>query len=161
MRNLALSALALGIVAAASNAAIITYNFPLDGNQEVPAVDTPATGLGTVTLDTVSGAVSVVATFQNLKGGIVNAHIHGLALPGSNAGVILLLSFTAGQTTGVVTGNGVLNATNIQGMIDGKTYVNIHSSFKTSGEIRGQVVPAPASLAMLGLAGIAVGRRRR
>ncbi|MCC6427377.1 MAG: CHRD domain-containing protein [Phycisphaerales bacterium] len=160
MRKLALFGAALvAAVAGSSSAAIVVYNFSMDGLQEVPAVVTTGNGQATVTLDTVSGAVSVTGTYQELIGTVTASHIHGLAAPGSNAGVIVTLNHTGGST-GTISGNGVLTATQIQGMLDGLTYVNVHSTFKAGGEIRGQVVPAPASLALLGLAGLA-GRRRR
>lgn len=159
MKMLAAAAL-VAAGAGAAQASIKVYNFALEGVQEVPAVNTTAFGSATVTLDTVSGAVSVNATYNGLLGTVTASHIHGLAGPGVNAGVIVTLS-PSGGTTGTVTGNGVLNATQIQGMLDGLCYVNVHSTFKPGGEIRGQVVPAPASLTMAGFAGLVGARRRR
>ncbi|HLO42321.1 MAG TPA: CHRD domain-containing protein [Phycisphaerales bacterium] len=161
MNKLALVAAALvaGTVAS-SNAAIVVYNFALEGVQEVPSVVTTGSGSATVTLDTVSGAVTVSGTYQNMQGTVTASHIHGLAAPGVNAGVIVTITHTGG-TSGTLSANGILNATQIQGMLDGLTYVNVHSTFKSTGEIRGQVVPTPASLAMLGLGGLVAARRRR
>jgi hypothetical protein len=141
-------------------AGIRTYEFTLDGLQENPPVATPATGDCTVTLDDVSFAVNLNCTFSGLIGTANNAHIHGLAPVGTNTGVILPLSFTA-ATSGTITGNGILTAVNAQGMIDGLTYVNLHSTFRPGGEIRGQIVPEPTSLMMLGLGSLIVMRRRR
>lgn len=141
-------------------AGIRTYEFTMDGLQENPPVATPATGDCTVTLDDVSFAVNLNCTFSGLIGTANNAHIHGLAPVGTNTGVILPLSFTA-ATSGTITGNGILSAVNAQGMIDGLTYVNLHSTFRPGGEIRGQIVPEPTSLMMLGLGSLIVMRRRR
>ncbi|MCB9845079.1 MAG: CHRD domain-containing protein [Phycisphaeraceae bacterium] len=47
-----------------------------------------------------------------------------------------------GATSGTVSGGGTLNATNAQGMLDGRTYVNVHSTTFAGGEIRGRVVRA-------------------
>jgi len=150
----------LAVAAVAMPASAIVYNFSMDGAQEVPPVPTTGTGQCTVNLDEGTGAVSVSCSYQNLIGTVNNAHIHGLAPPGMNAGVIVPMSQTGG-TSGTATGNGVLNAAQIQGMLDGLTYVNIHSTFRPGGEIRGQVVPEPATLGLLALGGLLATRRRR
>ena len=44
----------------------------------------------------------------------------------------------------------------------GTAYVNIHSTFASGGEIRGFLqVPAPSGVALLGLGGLVIARRRR
>lgn len=153
-------AIASFVNATSAMAIIRTYEFTMDGLQENPPVATPATGDCTVTLDDVSFEVNVSCTFSDLIGTANNAHIHGLAPVGMNAGVILGLNFTP-ATSGTVTGNGFISAAQAQGMIDGLTYVNLHSTFRPGGEIRGQIVPEPTSLMMLGLGSVLVMRRRR
>ncbi len=157
---LAVAAAAGLALTGAAQADIITYEFMMDGLQEVPPVATPGWGECTVQLDTLSGAVTVNGTFNNLIGNVTAAHIHGAAAPGVNAGVIVGLT-PVGGTSGTISGNGVLTAQQIQDMINGLTYVNVHSVFRPGGEIRGQVVPAPASLGLIGLGGLLAARRRR
>jgi len=158
-------AVAVGVGCLTGSAQAIVYNFLLDGLQEVPPVATPATGTGMVTLVDQSGApddwaLSWNVTYQNLIGTANNAHFHGPAPVGVPAGVRLGIPFDA-ATSGASVGNAVISDAFAQEIMDGLWYVNIHSTFQTGGEIRGQVVPEPAACALIGLGGVALLARRR
>ncbi len=162
---------AVGVLAVASPAAALgtrIYTVPLSGSQEVPPVVTGGTGVCTVTLDDVTGAVSVSGSFSGLTSNATLAHIHGLAAAGVNAGILVTLTETGG-TSGSVSGSGTLSATNLAGMLSGLTYINIHTTNNPGGELRGQItqeVPAlpwqwMSVLALVALAGGAFVLTRR
>jgi|HubBroStandDraft_6_1064221.scaffolds.fasta_scaffold646507_2 hypothetical protein len=101
-----------------------------------------ATGTATVTLNETTGLVSVSGTFSGLSGPATMAHIHGLETsPGvGNEGIIVTLVAT-NATSGTLTGSGTLTPADVTGMLDGLTYLNIHTALHTSGEIRGNIGP--------------------
>lgn len=125
----------------------------LDGLQ-VP-VSTPGTGTATAMLDTDTGIMTIEGTFMDLIGTTTNAHLHGPADPGMNAGIFFGLTFDAGATSGSFSGtSGVLSSTVIGEILNGRSYINVHTSVFPGGEIRGQlvdgmIVPEPAALVML------------
>jgi hypothetical protein len=156
-------------VAMPAHAALWSYPLiVLDGLQETPPVVTTGTGVASATLDDVTGAFSVTGSFSNMIGTTNNFHLHGPAPPGTPAGVIVGLPFDAGVTSGTFGGNAVLSAANIAHVLAGNTYLNLHTSFRPGGEIRGQLltrirIPEPATILMLivGLAPVAFVRRGR
>ena len=182
-------AAALLTIAVATQAAPVILTTTLSGANELPnPVNSPGTGVATVTLDPTAQTLQLAITFSGLTSNVQAAHIHCCAAPGSNAGVATTIpafpGFPLGGTSGVyssqvfdltqpliynpafVTNNGGLAqaaAALIAGLLAGNTYLNIHTVNFPGGEIRGQLaVPEPATLALLGLGlfGIAVARRR-
>jgi hypothetical protein len=170
--------MALGVSA---TAAPITYYSTLTGAQEVVAVDTKATGYGSVTLD--GNLLSLSFNFNDLTSPIAKFHLHCCAAPKA-AGLVAIdfeTAFPAGVTTG--TFNSVVNladlnsyttafrtangdtlasvqAALVNGLAAGRAYMNIHSTTFLSGEIRGQI-PEPGALSLLGLGLLGFGLRRR
>ncbi len=158
--NMLVAALALGCAASAAPAAVIVYNFSLDGLQEVGPNASPAFGNATVTLDTTANTLGWNITWAGLLGPITGMHFHGDANPGVNANVII----NVGNISGLISpsiGSAPITDPNEASIIAGLWYLNIHSTVFPGGEIRGQVVPAPGAAAVLGLAGLGAMRRRR
>ena len=117
---------------------VTVYNMNLNGASEVPA--NPSAGLGAVkvTLDQTTRAILIEGTFSGLTSPVTAAHIHGPAPAGMNAAIIIPLTIT-GTTDGTVSGSTTMDQAQMDMMLGGPTYVNIHSSNYPAGEIRAQV----------------------
>ena len=108
----------------------------LNGSQEVPPVQTSATGAGTITVNddkSVSGSVMT----KGVKGTM--AHIHEAA-PGQNGGVAIPLT-KKGDNEWTVPAGAKLNDEQYKAFKAGNLYVNVHSDANKGGEIRGQLKP--------------------
>ncbi len=162
MKKFVTSVFAVAALAGIASARpLFHYEFPIDGLQEVPAVATPATGFGIVDLDSDTNMLSWTITWSGLIAPATAAHFHAPAAPGANAGVALAIPGFAGLSSGMVVGSALISDLFESRIIDGLSYVNIHTSFRPGGEIRGQVVPTPGALALVGLGGLVAVRRRR
>jgi hypothetical protein len=153
----------LALASFVSSASAQTFNFPLDGLQEVPPTPSPGTGTCTVVVNDPANTVDVMCSYMGLLSPTNAAHIHAPAPPGMNASVIQPLVLNPpSATAGTINQTGlVLSETNIQHILAGNAYVNIHTNLFPGGEIRGQIVPEPASLGLLAIGALAVIRRRR
>jgi hypothetical protein len=106
----------------------------LTGAQEVPPVNTTASGTSLITISadkTVDGSVRTT----NLNG--TAAHIH-LAAPGQNGPVIMTLIKT-GEGVWSVPPSAMLTSAQYDAYIGGNLYVNVHSAANPGGEIRAQL----------------------
>lgn len=179
------------LVAVPAGAAQIRYFANLDGASENPPNDSQGTGTSMVTIDDVGLTMRVEAYFQGLTGNTTVAHIHCCVAPSGNVGVATPVptfpGFPAGVTSGsydqtfnltlsssfnpaFVNNNGgtvdSARAALLAGLAAGRAYLNIHSSYRGAGEIRGfyaRTVPEPGALVLLalGLLAVAVTLRRR
>lgn len=127
------------------------FSAMLSGGEEVPPVDTAATGVASFTLE---GGESIKYDV-NVTGmdKVTAAHIHN-APKGENGEVVVTL-FKADSPTGETSGslaNGTITNSTLEGdmqglaVIDlikaierGETYVNVHTEENPNGEIRGQI----------------------
>ncbi len=137
----------------------VLFSVSLDGGQEVPPVATSGIGMGSLTLNTNTGAISYSISYSGLTGLSTLMHIHQ-APAGVNGGTFYNFDgagFTVGLQADTVAGSGTVPLAQIPNMLAGNTYVNIHSTFAGGGEIRGQLtVPEPAAASLFGLAGVAL-----
>jgi hypothetical protein len=163
---------------------------PLTGLQEVPPVVTPGHGFALVTL--AGNLLTVDITFADLIGTTTASHIHCCQPPGTNAQVATqtpsFVGFPLGVTSGSFLNTRDLNdpsfynpafitahggtvasakADFIAGLLGGQSYLNIHSTFRAGGEVRGQlaILPEPSTYALMAsgllVLGGAASRRRR
>lgn len=112
----------------------------LSGASEVPPTPSNAKGNLQATLDKNSRALTWTLQVSGLSGPPTAAHFHGPAPAGENAGVAAPIPIT-GQPTdnGVIT----LTAAQMDDLLAGRWYINVHTAANPNGEIRGQMMIGP------------------
>ncbi|NOG54982.1 MAG: CHRD domain-containing protein [Planctomycetes bacterium] len=115
----------------------VSLSMTLDGMQETPISDTPATGTGTATLDTDTLLLTWHLEFADLLGTQSAAHFHGPAAYCESGGVQITLPVGS-----PIDGQQTVSSQQAADILAGLWYVNVHTSSFPGGEIRGQVMPA-------------------
>jgi hypothetical protein len=135
-----IAAAGLLALAAAPFAAAETIHFTahLDGAQETPPNDSKGTGEAKVAFDTDSKTLIWTVTYSGLSGPATMAHFHGPAPVGKAAPVVV--NFQPFESP--IRGSAVLTQGQIDQLMNGLWYVNVHTALHPPGEIRGQVVKA-------------------
>jgi glucose/arabinose dehydrogenase len=132
----------------------VNFQVALGGSSQRPTPnDSPAIGLGNLAL--VGNQLTLDLTYRNLENPAFAAHIHGPADPQATAGVLVDLSPLNGGawgTSGALSGSVTLSPTQLAALIDGQTYINIHTTGEyAAGEIRGQILPHPTGTPLTAL----------
>jgi hypothetical protein len=179
---------------AQAHAVDTVFRAVLTGAGETPPVATPGSGWARVSFNSRDYSMTVRLAFADLVGTTTVAHIHCCtATPGSGtAGAATTTPSFVGFPSGVQAGrfvatydmvdassysSGFLAAhggsardayeTFVHGVDEGYAYLNIHTTFKGSGEIAGFLtpIPEPGTWALMAagvaLVGAAAGRRAR
>jgi hypothetical protein len=126
------------------------FNAKLTGQEEVPPVETQATGMADFTH--IGENVDYVINATNIKN-VTEGHIH-TGVNGTNGPIVVTL-FMAEPNTNEVNEKGSITGDKLRGPLEGKavsdlvasmkngsTYANIHTDQKPNGEIRGQIMSA-------------------
>jgi hypothetical protein len=109
----------------------------LSGASEVPPTIGSGSGLLQATLDKQSRVLTWSLAVAGLSGPVTAAHFHGPAAPGENAGVAIpIAAGLKSPDNGVVT----LSTAQVEDLLAGKWYVNVHTAANPNGEVRGQVM---------------------
>ena len=141
---------------------VFVFTAALNGASQSPPVASAGTGTTTVTWNTLTNEMTIDITFSGLTAGTTASHIHCCVAPPGNAGVATAvptfpgfpLGVTAGTYSrtfdmtsaasynpGFVTANGgtaaSAEAALLAGLLDGRAYLNIHTTAFPGGEIRG------------------------
>jgi hypothetical protein len=132
-------ALGLGVSGAAVAADTVALSAKLSGANEVPANASSGSGILDASLDKQSSVLTWTLTYAGLTGPVKAGHFHGPALAGANSGVAL--GFT-GSVESPIKGSATLTAAQVDDLIAGKWYANLHTAANPGGELRGQVMPS-------------------
>lgn len=132
----------------------INFRVQLTGDQEVPPVDTDASGFAILHVDQALSAIRfrMVVTGADDILGAAGAHLH-CAPAGANGPVVAFLAGSAPPGFGgridvraTLDDGSILNpacganiAELVGSMLDGNVYINVHSLSHGGGEVRGQV----------------------
>lgn len=128
---------------------IVPLRIPItmSGAAEVSPVSTPGVASGWITL--IGNQMFYDIPFVNLSADASAAHIHGPADVTTNAPVLIPFTGASG-TSGTLSGQAPLTPLELNYLLEGLTYINIHTSLHPGGEIRGQVLPWQFTVALDG-----------
>lgn len=115
---------------------IMMLSINLEGEQEVPMVDSPHTGVAEIQIDLEAmefDASINTSTIDDMSA----AHIHG-GMIGENGDVVYAFADDDSDAIWTIE-NQAINQTELDAMLDGDYYINVHTATVPSGEIRGQI----------------------
>jgi CHRD domain len=111
----------------------------LNGDNERPTPVVTA-GTGTGALTRIGNQLLFNISYSGLSSAANAAHIHGRADTTQFAGVLMGLPTPSG-TSGTISGLLTLDNATLSAIVDGVSYLNIHTANNQGGEIRGQITP--------------------
>jgi CHRD domain-containing protein len=142
-REIVVAACSAGLVVLVQPAMAATMSFKvnLNGAQQVPPVQTGATGTADLTYDPGTRMLTWNVTYSGLSGPATMAHVHGPAAQGKNGPPVIWLSEKGAAVGNPIKGEATLTPEQAQQMMAGDWYINVHTQANPGGEIRGQVMP--------------------
>jgi len=125
--------------------------FDLSPDQEVPRVDSMASGTGYATINTRTGGLRLNVWSMGMDTKAVHIHEAGI---GENGYALIALDENMDHAgLWQIPENIGMNADTQALLLSGGHYVNMHSNEFPAGEIRGQIIAAPWSIIAFALAG--------
>jgi hypothetical protein len=112
-------------------------NARLQGTQQVPPTSSTATGMANILVDKTTKMLYLTGNYSGLSNAAISAHIHRGA-PGVTGSIVTNSQFTT-STTGTIDTARAISLAEADSIIIGRTYVDIHTSSNTGGEVRGQL----------------------
>lgn len=116
----------------------IRFRALLSADEQSAPTESPGTGVAEFVLDRPTQRFEWKVTFSNMTSAATAAHVHGPQAPGGNAGV--LFDLAPDGVSSPLEGSVVLNDGELEYLLTGRMYVNIHSTSYPPGELRGQVM---------------------
>jgi hypothetical protein len=134
-----------------STAAALSASLSGAAERPTPLPDVTGTGTGLFALE--GQTLHFNIRYEGLTGKAIAAHIHGPAKASEAAQVMINLApFNGGEfgTNGTLAGSVQLTPEQLATILEGRTYVNVHTDAHGGGEIRGQIIPSVLNTVLLG-----------
>ncbi len=128
---------------------LVSLTLSLDPESTVPPANAPgASGTGSVSVDTATGAISGSVSVSGTTGQPTVAHVHEGGVGEAGPVVITMTSNADGSMWTIPEGT-TLNAEELQSFINGNLYINVHTEANAPGELRAQLIEnAPTTLSL-------------
>ncbi len=121
-------------------AASMSFKTALSGAQQVPPVKTGGTGTADLTWDPATHMIKWKIAYSGMSSPVTMAHFHDGA-KGKNGSVEIWLTKKGKPVSSPITGEAKLSQAEVNQLMAGKWYINVHTKDHPGGEIRGQVMP--------------------
>jgi hypothetical protein len=116
----------------------LKFRVDLSPEEESHVVKSAAKGVGEMTLERATMRLSWTISFESMTSRATAAHVHGPQTPGGNAGVLFPL--VTGAVSTPIKGSVILNEGQLEYILTGRAYVNIHTEKYPDGELRAQIM---------------------
>ncbi len=114
----------------------LQFDAILDADQENPSSGSVGRGVAMITVSPDLSQVEYYVVFDSLTGDLTGAHFHA-GVAGANGGVIIDLTDDINGNT--ISGTTPITVDQLNAMLAGGVYINLHTAAHPGGEIRGQV----------------------
>ncbi len=124
----------------------VKFYADLSAAEQAATTISDGVGRADFAIDRATMTLSWTVTYKDLTSQATAAHVHGPQRVGTNAGVQVDLA-PNGMTL-PLKGSAVLTDAQLEYLLSGRMYVNVHTTKNPTGELRGQIqrVPPPRPL---------------